>query len=71
MLDTSHILGSITGLNGSATFNFGSLMLSGWTVVGAHFGNNIDSDEKDVTAFWLVNVGGSPTNTITLSNGAG
>jgi len=71
VLDTGTILGSLTGLNGSATFDFGNLSLSGLTVLGAHFGNNIDSDVNNVTAFWLVDLGNMPTSTITLANGAG
>jgi len=70
-LDYDTILGSITGLNGSATFDFGSLNLSGLTVVGAHFGNNIDSDQNNVTAFWLLDLGSSTTHSITLSDGQG
>lgn len=69
-LDTSTVLGAISNLNGSATLNFGSLTLSGWTVVGAHFGNSTDSTANDVTAFWLINLT-SPTNTLTLTNGQG
>ena len=70
-LDYDTILGSITGLNDSATFNFGSLNLSGFTVLGAHFGNNIDSDVNNVTAFWLLDLGATTTHTITLSDGQG
>ena len=70
-LDYDTILGSITGLNGSATFDFGSLNLSGLTVVGAHFGNNVDSDVNNVTAFWLLDLGATTTHTITLSDGQG
>lgn len=69
-LNTGTVLGSLVNLNGTATLNFGSLNLSGLTVLGAHFGNNIDSDVNNVSAFWLLNVT-NPTNTITLANGAG
>jgi hypothetical protein len=65
------VLGAVTGLNGSATLNFGTLNLSGLTVLGAHFGNNIDSDENNVSAFWLIDLGPGITHTITLSNGQG
>lgn len=70
-LDYDTVLGALTDLNGSATLNFGSLNLSGLVILGAHFGNNIDSDVNNVTAFWLINLGSTTTNTITLSNGAG
>lgn len=70
-LDTDTILGAIPSLNGSATLNFGPLMLSGWTVLGAHFGNNIDTTVTNVTGFWLINLGSTPTNIITLSDGRG
>lgn len=70
-LNTSTVLGSLANLNGSATLNFGSLNLTGFTVLGAHFGNNIDSNANNVTAFWLIDLGNTVTNTITLSNGQG
>jgi hypothetical protein len=70
-LDYDTVLGALTELNGSATLNFGSLDLSGLTVVGAHFGNNIDSDSNNITAFWLLDLGSTTTHTITLSNGQG
>lgn len=65
------VLGALDNLNGSATLNFGSLNLSGLTVLGAHFGNNIDSNANNVTAFWLLDLGNTVTHTITLSNGQG
>jgi hypothetical protein len=65
------VLGAVTDLNGSATLNFGTLNLSGLTILGAHFGNNTDSSENNVSAFWLVDLGPGITHTITLSNGAG
>jgi hypothetical protein len=70
-LDFDTVLGALTDLNGTATLNFGSLNLTGLVIMGAHFGNNIDSDVNNVTAFWLINLGDTVTNTITLSNGAG
>ena len=72
------VLGAIDGLNGSATLDFGTLNLTGWTIVGAHFGNNPDADvtdpniqDNDTTAFWLINVGSTPIHTLTLTNGQG
>src|SRR5438270_2107920 len=65
------VLGAITGLNGSATLNFGTLNLSGLTIFGAHFGNNTDSDPNNITAFWLLDLGSTTTHTITLTNGQG
>lgn len=65
------VLGSLSGLNGSATLDFGSLNLSGFTILGAHFGNNIDGDANNITAFWLLDLGNTTTNTITLANGQG
>lgn len=70
-LNYSTVLGSLANLNGSATLNFGSLNLSGLTILGAHFGNNIDSPANNVTAFWLIDLGSTTTNTITLTNGQG
>jgi hypothetical protein len=70
-LDTSTVLGSLSNLNGTATLDFGSLNLTGLTVLGAHFGNNIDSNANNVTAFWLIDLGNTVTNTLTLTNGQG
>jgi hypothetical protein len=70
VLDTSTVLGTAQS-DGTATLNFGSLQLSGLTVLGAHFGNNIDSDVNNVSAFWLVDLGSVPTSTINLANGQG
>jgi PEP-CTERM motif len=70
-LDYDTVLGALTDLNGTATLNFGSLNLSGLVILGAHFGNNIDSDVNNVTAFWLIDLGNVTTNTITLADGAG
>jgi hypothetical protein len=69
-LDYDTVLAALTGLNGSATMNFG-ITLSGLTILGAHFGNNIDSDVNNVTAFWLVDLGNTSTSTLTFANGAG
>jgi hypothetical protein len=66
----STVLAALTGLNGSATMNFG-ITLSGLTILGAHFGNNIDSDVNNVTAFWLVDLGNTSTSTLTFANGQG
>ena len=70
-LDYDTVLGSLANLNGTATLNFGSLNLSGLTILGAHFGNNTDSDVNNVTAFWLLDLGSTTTHTITLSDGTG
>ncbi len=71
LLSTGTVLGALTGLNGTATLNFGSLNLSGLTVLGAHFGNNVESDPNNITAFWLLDLGSTTTHTITLTNGQG
>jgi hypothetical protein len=70
-LDYDTVLGALTDLNGTATLNFGSLNLSGLVILGAHFGNNIDSDVNNVTAFWLIDLGSTTTNTLTLADGQG
>ena len=70
-LDYDTVLGALANLNGTATLNFGSLNMTGLVILGAHFGNNIDSDVNNVTAFWLIDLGSTVTNTITLSDGAG
>ena len=33
--------------------------------------DNIDSDPNNITAFWLINLGNTVTNTLTLTNGQG
>ena len=68
-LSTGTVLAAISGLGGSATLDFGT-MLSGWTVVGAHFGNSPDTNTPNVTAFWLIDIT-TPTDTLTLANGQG
>jgi hypothetical protein len=72
------VLGAIDGLSGSPTLDFGSLNLTGWTIVGAHFGNTPDSNPTDpnvqdnsVTAFWLIDLGNTTTHSLTLTNGQG
>lgn len=70
-LDYSKVLGAIDGLNGNATLNFGSLNLTGLTIVGAHFGNSDDSSANSVTAFWLVDLGSTVTHSLQLTSGAG
>jgi len=66
----STVLAALTNLNGSATMNFG-ITLSGLTILGAHFGNNIESDPNNVTAFWLVDLGNTSTSTLNFVNGQG
>ncbi|WP_308517187.1 PEPxxWA-CTERM sorting domain-containing protein [Sphingomonas flavescens] len=68
--DFSHVLAAVTGLSGANQFVFSNFYMTGLTVVGAHFGNNTDSDKNNVTAFWLVDLGATPTNAISL-NGSG
>jgi hypothetical protein len=69
-LDYDTVLAALSNLNGTATLTF-STSLSGLTILGAHFGNNIDSDVNNVTAFWLLDLGAGSTHTITLANGMG
>ena len=45
--------------------------MSGLTLFGAHFGNNDDTTENSVTAFWLVDLGPGETDIVTLISGAG
>jgi PEP-CTERM motif-containing protein len=66
----STVLAALTNLNGSSTMNFG-ITLSGLTILGAHFGNNIESDPNNVTAFWLVDLGNTSTTTLNFVNGQG
>ena len=41
-------------------------------IFGAHFGTQPDAGtENNISAFWLVNVGATPTHTITITNGKG
>lgn len=71
-VDTGTVLGAVTGLNGGTTLDFGSLMLSGFTVLGGHFGQNTAADGtmyNSVTAFWLLDLGSTPTSTLTLTSG--
>jgi len=69
-LDYDTVLAALIDLNGTDTMNFG-IPLTGLTILGAHFGNNIDSDVNNVTAFWLLDLGNSSTNTLTFADGAG
>ena len=71
VMDFSHILGSIDGTNGNPVYNFGSLNLSGLTLFGAHFGNSIDSDVNNVTAFWLLDLGANTTHSISVTDTQG
>lgn len=64
------VLATFTGPAGS-TINFGSTMMQGLTLFGAHFGNNVDSDENNISAFWLFNAGATPVNSITLRDAQG
>jgi hypothetical protein len=69
-LDYDTVLAALTNLNGSSTMNFG-ITLSGLTILGAHFGNNIESDPNNVTAFWLIDLGNTSTTTLNFVNGQG
>ena len=65
-------LGSVSGTAGSSfTYDFSPLQLSGLTVFAAHFGNTPYSNSTNVTAFWLLNLGNTPTSGITIQNGQG
>ena len=64
-LDYDTVLAALTNLNGSATMDFG-LTLSGSVILGAHFGNNIDFDPNNITAFWLIDLGNTSTDTLSL-----
>jgi hypothetical protein len=44
-----------------------STPLFGQTIIGAHFGNNAEADQNNVTAFWLFNFT-APTSGITFDN---
>lgn len=70
-LPDATVLGALSNLNGSATLTFTGLNLTGLVILGAHFGNTPDSNAPDVSAFWLLDLGNTVTNTITLSNGMG
>lgn len=67
--DVNTILASVSNLNGANSFSFGTT-LTGLTVIGAHFGNNIDSDTNNVTAFWLFDLTGN-NSTVNFANGQG
>lgn len=73
-LDTSKILATISPLNGAQVIDFGTFMMSGLTVVGIHFGNNSDPGAEganNFTGFWLVDLGQTSTNRITLASSGG
>jgi hypothetical protein len=67
------VLGAIPHqADGDATFDFGSLNLSGLTIFGAHFGNNSDGgDAQNISAIWLLDLGSNPTHIVTLTDGQG
>jgi len=72
VLDYDTVLGAIAHqTDGDATFDFGSLSLSGLTLFGAHFGNNTDSILNNVTAFWLLDLGSNPTSIVSVIDGHG
>jgi len=72
LLDYDTVLGAIAHqTDGDATFDFGSLALSGLTIFGAHFGNNTDSTLNNVTAFWLLDLGSNPTSIVSVIDGQG
>jgi hypothetical protein len=64
------VLATIEGLNGASSFTFGQA-LTGVTIIGAHFGNNTDSDQNNVTAFWLFNITSPANQNVVFSNGMG
>ena len=74
-LSTGSVLGALAGSTGTSgssyTYNFSPLLLSGLTVFAAHFGNSPYSNSNDVTAFWLLNLGSTPTSSVTIANGGG
>lgn len=74
-INTSTVIGALGSLSGTAgvpfTYDFSPLQLSGLTIFAAHFGNFPDSNSTDVTAFWLLNLGSTPTSSITINNGQG
>jgi hypothetical protein len=72
-LDYDTILASIPHqTTGNATFDFGSIDLTGLTIFGAHFGNNTDGgDASNISAVWLIDLGSTTTHTISLLDGQG
>lgn len=72
---TGTVLGSLPSLSGTAgqpfTYDFSPLQLSGYTIFAAHFGNFPDSNQPDVTAFWLLDLGAGTTSTVTINDGKG
>jgi hypothetical protein len=77
LLDYSQVLAAITSSSGNVSgvpydYVFSGPALSGLTVFGAHFGNQPDAGtENNISAFWLVDLGSTPTHTVTISNGLG
>ena len=79
-LTTTTVLGALGSVSGTSgvpfTYNFSPLQLSGLTVFAAHFGNTPlgtlgPPAGNDVTAFWLLDLGNTPTSDVTISNGQG
>jgi hypothetical protein len=72
-LDYDTILAAIPNqTDGDASFDYGSIDLTGLTIFGAHFGNNTDGgDASNISAVWLIDLGSTTTHTITLLNGQG
>lgn len=76
-IDYSKVLNVITSSSGNvdgSAFNyiFTGPSFSNYVIFGAHFGNQPDAGtQNSISAFWLVNVGPTPTNTITITNGKG
>jgi hypothetical protein len=76
-IDYTKVLNVITSSSGNvdgSAFNyvFSGPSFSNYVIFGAHFGNQPDAGtENNISAFWLVNVGSNPTNTITITNGKG
>jgi hypothetical protein len=76
-IDYTKVLNVITSSSGNVdgtAFNyiFSGPSFSNYVIFGAHFGNQPDAGtENNISAFWLVNVGATPTHTITITNGKG
>jgi hypothetical protein len=72
-LDYDTILAAIPNqTDGDASFDFGSIDLTGLTIFGAHFGKNSDGDgASNISAVWLIDLGSTTTHTITLLDGKG
>jgi len=76
-IEYSKVLNVITSSSGNvdgSLFNyvFSGPSFSNYVIFGAHFGTQPDAGtENNISAFWLVNVGATPTHTITITNGKG